>query len=165
MKVIFVFLIGLFSFATVFADDAPPFRPPPPRPAPQPPRPAPPPRPVPPPQPGYYLQAGDNAYNISYNNAYVTVVGVQPDGRYIVRFEEGPYKGQIIGNWTVFDLAATYGCGSYFCVGEFARNRSRDYVRVRIIGLQYNGRYVLYFLEGPLSGLRGAHWNDYDLVR
>ncbi|MBD66681.1 MAG: hypothetical protein CME62_15845 [Halobacteriovoraceae bacterium] len=42
---------------------------------------------------------GDQAYNRQYRNSLVRIIGIQPNGLYILSFETGPYAGRRGENW------------------------------------------------------------------
>lgn len=52
-----------------------------------------------------------------------------------------------------------------FRVGERAINIARSYVRVEIIGIQRDGKYIIEFLEGELRGRRGGKWSSSNLAK
>jgi hypothetical protein len=100
---------------------------------------------------------GERAYNIT-REAYVTVIALQNDGRYVLKFETGPLAGQSGGNWTNAHLAQLSGCSGDVCVGENAYNIERD-AYVRVVGIQTTGHFVLYYRTGNLSGQSGHNWS------
>jgi hypothetical protein len=102
---------------------------------------------------------GTRAFNTQRNYREVIVVAIDYSGRFVLRFFDNNGVGS---GWNRTDLAVQQGCGRSFCVGEYARNIQRQYRQVQIIGLEYNGTYVLRFLDN--NGV-GGNWNDYDLVR
>lgn len=132
-------------------------------PSPKPPPYNPPPPPYnPPPHYGsclYNICTGDTVFNIQRNYRKAVVVGIEARGTYVLRFLD---TGGVGGNWGRYDLATTFGCGRQFCVGDLALNASKNYRRVRVIGIEYNGTYVLNFLD--TKGV-GGNWSDFDLVR
>ncbi|MEQ1879262.1 MAG: hypothetical protein ABL958_21685 [Bdellovibrionia bacterium] len=107
-------------------------------------------------------QIGERAYNIT-RSAYVMVVGLQNDGRYVLRFTTGPLAGQTGGNWANTDLARLRGCSGDLCVGENAYNIERT-AYVRVVGIQYDGRFLLYYRSGPLTGQSGHNWTRPDIA-
>lgn len=101
---------------------------------------------------------GDAAINISRDYREVTVVGIDNFGKFVVRFLD---NGGIGGNWNREDLALMRGCAGDLCVGYPAINVSRDYRRVKIHALQWDGKYVLRFDD---HGGVGGNWNRPDLA-
>lgn len=108
------------------------------------------------------FQIGENAYNIQ-RSAYVRVVAYQNDGRYVLRFTTGPLAGQTGGNWTNADLARLRGCSGDLCVGTNAYNIERS-AYVRVVGIQQDGRFVLYYRTGTLAGQSGHNWTRPDIA-
>ncbi|HEX4923281.1 MAG TPA: hypothetical protein VFV50_04315 [Bdellovibrionales bacterium] len=108
------------------------------------------------------LYVGDRAYNIE-RSAYVTVVAIQQDGRFVLRYDSGPLTGQTGGNWTRADLAVLSGCAGQVCTGYGAYNLERE-AYVRVVGIQYDGRFVLYYRTGSLAGQSGHNWTRSDLA-
>lgn len=51
---------------------------------------------------------GEQAINISRNNARVEIVGIESNGTYVIYFEDGANAGGRGGNWSDSDLARTY---------------------------------------------------------
>lgn len=113
---------------------------------------------------GIGLGIGQQALNIARDSVLVTIIGIEQDGDFVIRFEEGTLTGKVGGNWKRSDLASLRGCGREFCAGDFAFNVVRDSTQVRIVGIQEDGRYVLQFLEGNLNGRKGANWSETDLA-
>jgi hypothetical protein len=107
----------------------------------------------------YNICTGDTVFNSQRNYRKAVVVGIEARGTYVLRFLD---TGGVGGNWSRYDLATTYGCGRQFCVGDLALNASKNYRRVRVIGVEFNGTYVLNFLD--TNGV-GGNWSDFDLVR
>lgn len=105
------------------------------------------------------LCVGATIYNISRTYRQAQVVGIQNDGRYVLRFLDTNGTG---GNWTRADLAIDRGCGAMFCVGQYALNAQRNYRQVQIVAIDINRKYVLKFLD---TGAVGGNWTDSDLVR
>jgi hypothetical protein len=106
------------------------------------------------------LYIGERVFNVQRDSATVTVVGQEPYGTYILRFEDGPLTGQVGGNWSRADLAVMDGCGAYQnCVGDTVINNERDWAYARVAGVQVDGRVVLQFTSGPLNGGKGGNWN------
>lgn len=110
------------------------------------------------------LCTGDRVINTSRSNVYAKVVGVSDDGKYVLRFQEGNLKGKIGSNWSRADLAVTHGCSGRFCVGDMALNKERQFVKVKVVGIQQSGYFVVKFLEGSLKGKKGSNWNGDDLA-
>lgn len=112
------------------------------------------------------LCVGDQVFNVARSTALAQITGIEYNGNHILRFLDGALVGQTGGHWGPGDLAITKGCGNRFCVGDWALNKSRNYVQVQVVGVQpLTGHYVLYFREGALAGQRGGNWGDGDLVR
>lgn len=105
------------------------------------------------------LCVGAVAYNISRDYRLVQVVGIQYDGRMVLRFQD---TGGVGGNWSRSDLAIDRGCGNQFCVGQYALNNKRNYRQVQIVAIDVNRNYVLKFID---TGAVGGNWTDADLVR
>lgn len=105
------------------------------------------------------LCVGERFYNISSNYRHVEIVAIEYSGRYVLKFLDGSGIG---GNWRHSDLAHQNGCGRQFCVGDYALNIKSGYRKIQIVGIQYNGKYVVKFLDG--SGV-GGNWSDSDLAR
>jgi len=104
---------------------------------------------------------GELAYNISRSSREVTIVGIQLDGRMVVRFSD---NGGIGGGWSRGDLARTQGCSQSdgYCVGEEALNISREYRKVQVVGVQDIGALVVRFVD---TGAVGGGWRAQDLAR
>lgn len=105
---------------------------------------------------------GSQVYNVT-REAYATVIGVSPGGKFVLRFTSGPLSGQTGANWDRNDLAVLQGCAGDLCVGEAAYNVLRS-VDVQIAGIQNDGRFVLRFMSGALSGQVGSKWGRDDLA-
>jgi hypothetical protein len=111
------------------------------------------------------LRAGDQAFNVVRDSARVTIMGREANGAYVIRFEEGPLVGQVGGGWGRGAFAVPYGCGlERICVRDQVINVDRDSVWTRVVGVQVDGRLVLQFLNGPLSGAKGANWQPRSLA-
>ena len=108
---------------------------------------------------------GKRAYNIKRDSSLVKVIGVQENRLLVVKYLDGSLKGKKGHGWSREDLAKTSGCGEGFCVGDLARNTQRNYVLVKVVGIQSNGLYVVKYLEGNLKGLKGGNWAESDLAR
>lgn len=102
---------------------------------------------------------GTRAFNVSRDYREISVVAIDYFGRFVVRFFDTNGVGS---GWNRSDLAVEQGCGQYFCVGNFARNIQRNYRQVQIVGIEFNGTYVLRFLD---NNNVGGRWTDADLVR
>jgi hypothetical protein len=102
---------------------------------------------------------GERVFNINRDYRMTQVVGLQSNGLFVLQFLDTNGVG---GNWALTDLAFPYGCGQQFCVGDLALNIQKNYRRVQVIGVEYNGNYVLRFLD--TNGV-GGNWSDFDLVR
>ncbi len=102
---------------------------------------------------------GDRLFNTKRDYRMTQVVGLASNGTFVLQFLDNNGVG---GNWAISDLAFPYGCGRQFCVGNLAFNIKRNYRQVQIVGIEYNGNYVLRFLD--TNGI-GGNWNDADLVR
>lgn len=111
------------------------------------------------------LCVGDVVYNVDRDSARSRIISIEYDGDYVLQFLEGALSGQTGGNWGRNSLAVSRGCGRSYCVGDQAINTGRDYVRVSIVAVQTNGRYVVQFLEGALAYKNGAHWSDSELAQ
>lgn len=147
----------------------PPYPPLPP-PNPQPPFPNPPtPQPPNPPQYGNEqspVYVGQRVINIVRNYVQVTIIAVENDGDFVIRFEEGSLAGQIGGNWDRSDFAILSGCSSQgFCVGDRVINTSRNYAYAQVVGLEYDGEAVIRFLDGSLVNGIGGNWDRFDLAK
>ncbi|MDG0817947.1 beta-sandwich domain-containing protein [Bdellovibrio svalbardensis] len=101
---------------------------------------------------------GNQAYNISRDNRLVTVVGISPDGKLVLRFND---NGGVGGGWSSADLAMMSGCVSDICVGTQAVNIQRDYRRVTVVGIQADQRLLLRFDD---NGGIGGGWSRADLA-
>lgn len=101
---------------------------------------------------------GATAYNISRDSRKVTVVGIQPDTRLILRFED---NGGVGGNWTRQDLALAKGCVGLVCVGDRLLNTQRGYRMVRVLAIDLYSRFVLQFED---NGTIGGNWTSNDLA-
>ena len=106
----------------------------------------------------YNLCTGDTVFNVERNYRKAMIVGIEPRGTYVLRFLDNNGIG---GNWGRRDLATAFGCGRQFCVGDLAFNIPRNYRKVRVIGIEHNGTYVLHFLD--TNGV-GGRWGDFDLI-
>lgn len=102
---------------------------------------------------------GDRAVNLLRNYREVTIVGIEPTGRFILRFED---TGGVGGNWDRTHIALRCGCSQDLCVGDVVVNLRRDYRRAMIHAIEFGGQYVLRFLD---TGGVGGNWNRWDLVR
>lgn len=115
---------------------------------------------------GWRFGVGECALNNDRDWARVTVVGIEASGLYVLRFEDGPLAGQIGGNWSGASLAKLNGCGpGGFCAGNRVFNVDRDSAMAKIIGVQSNGTYVLFFQDGPLTRLKGGNWGAVSLAK
>src|SRR5262245_24398828 len=85
---------------------------------------------------------GERVYNIT-RDAYATIVAIDFNGTYVIRFDSGPMTGQTGTGWTDPDLATLAGCSADICVGQPLWNTVRD-AFTQLVGIQYDGRYVLY---------------------
>ncbi|HUP58300.1 MAG TPA: hypothetical protein VM598_12660, partial [Bdellovibrionota bacterium] len=105
---------------------------------------------------------GEHVYNTT-RDAYATIVAIDFNQTYIIRFETGPMAGQTGTGWRDPDLATLSGCSGDLCVGEPIWNTVRDSF-AQVAGIQYDGRFVIYFTTGPLAGQTGKNWTRYDLA-
>jgi|GEM_PF-1847845 len=114
---------------------------------------------------GKNFGVGDKVYLFDEGRepALVQIIAVERTGNYTVYFIQGEVAGRRGNNWTEQNFARVSGCGKNYCVGDIVTNISRDYLRVQIVGVQMNGRYVLRFLEGNIAGRLGNNWGDEDL--
>lgn len=116
---------------------------------------------------GRKFSPGEKAINVYRDPLLVTVVGTESGGTYALRFEEGPHKGQIGGNWSASDLAKMIGCGpKYICVGEegFAfRENTTD--SARVIAIQDNSKFVIQFNSVNSLGDREKDWEHKNFAR
>ncbi len=110
------------------------------------------------------FREGDFAYNLERDNVKVRILGVDRNGKYVIRFLEGPLKEQIGDGWSRKNLMMTWGCSKNLCVGDIVYNKDREGVAVKVIGLSYDGNHYLEFLEGALKGKKGAKWSIDDLT-
>lgn len=85
------------------------------------------------------------------------IIEVKRDGSYLVQSLESRINTNAI-HVGRDQLAVTEGCQQDICVGDVAINTNKDNVRVKILGLERSGQYVLEFLEGPTRGGRGYKW-------
>lgn len=109
---------------------------------------------------------GDVAYLYGKDRdaAVVLIIAIQQSGEnYGVFFVNGSLEGKRGNNWDAGDLAKTKGCGSKYCVGDSLINISRNNARVKVVGIQKNGRYLLQFENGDSQGKIGHNWEDIDL--
>jgi len=139
-------------------------------PVPQPPIPQPPvPQPPTPPQYGNEqspVYIGQRVINVTRNYVQVTIIAIENDGDYVIRFEEGSLAGQIGGNWDRSDFAVMNGCSSQgFCVGERVINTTRNYAYAQVVGLEYDGEAVIRFLDGNLVNGIGGNWDRHDFAK
>jgi hypothetical protein len=105
---------------------------------------------------------GEQSYNLK-NDAFVTVIGLQSDGRYAVQFTSGTLANQTGHNWANTDLAKLTGCYGNLCVGATAYNNPQQ-AQVTIVGIQTNNTFVVRFISGSLAGQTGHNWAYTDLV-
>jgi hypothetical protein len=99
-------------------------------------------------------------------NAYVEVVAIEYSGRFVLRFTSGELTGKTGGNWSRDNIAVLQGCASGFpviCVGQKVYNKDRA-AEARVVGIQKDGRFVLLFLTGPLTGKTGGNWTLNNLI-
>src|SRR5262245_591472 len=113
-------------------------------------------------QAGYHY-VGERVYNVT-RDAYATIVAIAFDQTYVIQFTSGPLSGQTGQGWRDQDLATLAGCSRELCVGQSAYNTTRD-AYVYIVGIEYNGNFVVQFTSGPLSGQTGDGWTLSDLAR
>lgn len=106
-----------------------------------------------------YICVGARAYNVTRDSREVEVAAISVDGKMVLRFLDTNAVG---GGWDNTDLALQQGCGATLCVGQMARNSSRDYRQVQVVGISYDRKYVLRFLD---TNAVGGGWEDSDLVR
>src|SRR3954453_3927973 len=72
-----------------------------------------------------YHYVGERVYNIA-RDSYATIVAIDYNQTYVLRFESGPIAGQTGGGWRDPDLATLTGCSRDLCVGEPTFNTARD---------------------------------------
>jgi hypothetical protein len=108
------------------------------------------------------LRIGERVYNVD-KSAFATIIGLEANGRFVLRFESGFLSGQTGGNWSASDLAILRGCSRDLCVGEEVYNVAKS-ARAKVLGLQLSGKYVLEFVEGFLAGQHGGNWDRSDLA-
>lgn len=108
---------------------------------------------------------GEKLYLYAENRdpSVVQIIGIDKAGKYTVYFHDGPLAGRRGSKWEDENLAKMSGCGANFCVGEVVSNITRNFLKVQIVAVQGNGRYILKFLEGNVAGRLGANWEDSDL--
>lgn len=109
------------------------------------------------------LRVGDRSFNIE-RSAYVEIVGIQEDGKFVVEFRTGDLAGKTGAKWSRSNLAKLSGCSGSFCVGDRAYNKKRS-ADVEIVGIQTDGRFVIKFLTGNLAGKSGGKWSEDSLIK
>ena len=102
------------------------------------------------------LCVNDEVYNTS-NGRYARIVGLQTNGKYILKFNDSGLTG---AGWERANLAVLRGCAGDLCVNEEIYNTSNGRFAT-IVGLQENGKYVLKFKD---SGLSGAGWERLNIA-
>lgn len=107
---------------------------------------------------------GDRAINLEKSLADVTVIGIEHNGRFVLRFDSGTLAGRSGHNWPASDLAKASGCHDGICTGVRYVNIKRDYAHVTVIALEPKGTYVVSFEDGSLAGKRGNTWPKQDLA-
>ena len=103
------------------------------------------------------LCVGDRAVNVSRNNRIVSVIAIQPNATFSVRFED---TGAVGHGWQQIDLAPMKGCAFDLCVGQSVYNRYNNRYAL-IVAIQFGGRYVLQYSD---TGALGNGWDRHDLV-
>lgn len=101
----------------------------------------------------------DSFYLSGRNSEKVKIVGLQSDGRFVLKFLDGPNSGELGGKWERKDLAVLEGCYQGVCVGDYVYNTKRDGAKVKILGKTLDNSFVIKFVSGELSGQRGNSWN------
>lgn len=105
-----------------------------------------------------HLCVGDKVYNVSRDSRLATVVGIQQNGKIVLRFEDTSGVG---AGWDASDLAVPRGCYNGLCVGMDVYNTARNYRAATILAIQPNGKFVLRFNDN--YGVGGG-WDSSDLV-
>lgn len=103
------------------------------------------------------LCVGDRAYNLKTNFSEVQIVGIER-GTFVLFFVASGKQG---GGWTRADLAKARGCNGSICVGTRAINISSNNRRANVIGVQTDGRFVVFFED---NGGVGGNWSQKDLA-
>lgn len=93
-----------------------------------------------------------------------TIVSLQGDGTYTIKFTTGELTGRTGGGWSRENLAMLAGCTPDFCVGDEVFNSEREMAKVRVVAVQDDGSHVLLFLDGNLSGKIGSDWSTKNLT-
>lgn len=97
--------------------------------------------------------------------AEVVILAIDGADKYFVHFLTGELKGKRGGNWDPENLVSMRGCSQGLCVGDVVHNSQRDFVKVKIVGIHKDGKYVIEFLEGSLAGQSGAYWTRDNLKK
>ncbi len=101
------------------------------------------------------IAVGEPVYNVSRNSDPATVIAIQPNGKFVLRFSDG-----IGGGWSREDLAVTRGCNEGICTGDVVYNVNRNSDPATAIAIQTNGKFVLRFDDGV-----GGGWSSEDLAK
>jgi len=99
---------------------------------------------------------GEVVYNAGRNSMMATVIAIQPNGKFVLRFADG----QVGGGWDRSDLAVMRGCVSNVCVGDIVYDSGRNSMLATVVGIQVNGKLTLKFADGQV----GSGWDVSDLA-
>ncbi len=103
---------------------------------------------------------GNNVYSVAYNGQAILsrVHGISLRGEYILEYRDYQNRHTLSLDWQRANLAIPSGCVNGFCVGHVMRNRHYDNVRVEVIAIQQNGKFIIKFLEGSYRGSLSPNW-------
>jgi hypothetical protein len=110
------------------------------------------------------LCVGNSVINVSRDSALAKIIGIETNGKFVIRFLDGSSKGKKGSNWNRNDFATLSGCSGDLCVDQQVINVSRDSALVKIIGIETNGKFVIRFLDGSSKGKKGSKWDRKDFA-
>jgi hypothetical protein len=106
---------------------------------------------------------GDRVYGISKSG--FARIRRQTGAKYEIEYLDGDSKGSIETNLTADSIGSLSGCvKDGLCVGQQAFNSDHKDIRVKVVGVQKNGKYIIQFLEGKFTGQTGDNWTRNDLI-
>lgn len=99
---------------------------------------------------------GDDVYRaLPGNTREARVVALQSNGAFVVNFFDG---SGLAGDVPRTGLAIKTGCGRSYCVGqEFIYTGQGEQRHLRLVGIQGDGKYVMYFFDAQDLG---GNWSE-----
>ncbi len=100
-------------------------------------------------------------------NYYVKIVGINFTSNELAveyRQEDG-FTAMYGDGWDYDKFALTSGCVKHVCVGQEYLNKERSNVRVKVVGLRMDNKFLIEYLEGDFTKNKAwGFWNAEDFL-